>query len=123
VRAWVVILVIPQSAFVPRQAEEGKDVVEYASPHDAGAKTTVVFSVVNEQRRPRSAHRRQLRVILAIPKIGRVLLHVVADVLGMLDSRFQSAETGHRHGYGHPLVERAERDRLPTATRKAGHPE
>src|SRR5439155_23663278 len=120
VRAGIGVLMPPERVFLSVELEKTLYVIEDVRLHQGPAETAVVLRVIDQQRRARSAHGSQVRIILTVAKISGVLLEIVADVFRMLDTGYHSSETGDGNRRNHALVERAERNGLPAAARKTG---
>ena len=117
-RAGVHVLVPGKSIFRPEPLEEGFHLVVDVGLDERGSEAASVLGVVNQERGPRSAHRDQVRVVLALEKIRGRLLDFVR-IHGMKDIRFERRKAGVFRRCKDAFIKRSEHDGLPPAAGKA----
>ena len=77
VRARIAVFVPSERVLVSHQPEEWPDLIVNVGLHQRGAEAAVILRIVNEQGRPRCAHRYEITVVLAVCKVCGVLLNFV----------------------------------------------
>ena len=102
------------------QAEDGRGGLDERWQCVAGGEATFVVSVVGEQRGTVGEHGGEVGVVGVKGEVVGGLLRI-AEVLAVASACFETGIAGDGIGERDAFIERADKNRLPTAARKAGH--
>src|SRR3984957_16050176 len=121
VRARITVFMPAECRFCAVKLEKRFDLLVDVRLDQVGPKATVIFGVVNQQRRARRTQRDEEGIILVYRKVAWALLHLVGilrtDEVGLL-----RPEPCHLHRHGDTFVERAKKKSLPATSGEACHP-
>ena len=121
VRARVAVFVPLENILFPIKLEEGFHAVIDERLYQRRTKTAVVFGVIDQQGRPWSHHRSKVRIVQAREKVGPVLFDISqVSIFPRFHLCGHRRIAGHRNGCFHTLVQRTQKNGLPSAPGEAG---
>ena len=120
VRAWVAVFVPLENIFFPVKPEKRFHAVVDERLYQRRAKTTVVFGVIDQQGGPRGHHRGKVRIVHARKEVGPVLFDISqVSIFPRFHLCRHRRITRNRNSHFHPLVQRTQKNGLPSAAGEA----